>query len=77
MSNVPSVSGAEVISVLAKDDFQVVRITGSHHILKKDGNRNAVSVPVHGNQSLKRGTLCGIVRKAGMTMERFIELCNE
>jgi predicted RNA binding protein YcfA (HicA-like mRNA interferase family) len=77
MSNVPSLSGSETIAVLCKDGFAVVRISGSHHILKKEGLPNTVSVPVHGSRALKRGTLRGIVRQAGLSMMRFVELLNE
>ncbi len=69
MSDVPCVSGTEAIGALCKDGFEVVRISGSHHILKKSGMANTVSVPIHGSRALKRGTLRGIVRQAGMTMK--------
>ncbi len=74
MSEVPCVSGTEAIAAFCKDGFEVVRISGSHHILKKPGMQNTVSVPVHGHRALKRGTLRGVVRQAGMTMKQFVEL---
>jgi predicted RNA binding protein YcfA (HicA-like mRNA interferase family) len=51
------------------------RIRGSHHVMRHDGPPvRGVSVPVHGNESLPRGTLLGIVEQAGLTIEEFIAL---
>ena len=33
------------------------RVNGSHHIYSKTGNITRISVPVHGNSSLKIGLL--------------------
>ena len=46
-------SGKELVKMLKKDGWDMVRIKGSHHIMKK-GNKT-ISIPVHGNQSLKNG----------------------
>ena len=72
MTNLPSLTGREVIQALERAGFNVVRIKGSHHIMKKPGHTNNVSVPVHGNQPLKAGTLRGVIRSAGMTVEEFV-----
>ena len=74
MSNVPSVSGAKAIEALRRIGFEVVRTTGSHHIMKKDGHASTLSVPVLGNRSLKRGTLRSLIRLSGLTVSDFIDL---
>lgn len=76
MCELPTVTGLEAIRAFEKDGFVEVRIKGSHHILKKKGHRFLLSVPVHGNRTLKPGTLKGLIRGAGMTVERFVELCH-
>ena len=65
MSRLPAISGREAIQALQRIGFEVARISGSHHILKKPGHPNVVTVPVHGNKTLKRGTLHKIIRSAG------------
>lgn len=67
MSKQKAMTGKQVIRVLEDNGFQVVRNKGSHHIMKKDGHRNNVSVPVHGNKPLKKGTLNGIIAAAGLS----------
>jgi len=74
MSNVPSVSGPRAIEAFCQVGFEVVRITGSHRILKKPGHQATLSVPVHGNQALKTGTLRGLIRNSGLSVEQFVAL---
>jgi predicted RNA binding protein YcfA (HicA-like mRNA interferase family) len=62
---------------MERDGFVVARIEGSHHIMLKilrDGTKVVVPVPVHGNRTIKIGTLTGILRKAGISRELFNEL---
>lgn len=73
MSELPTVDGREVIRALERVEFRVDRIKGSHHVMKKAGHRHVVTVPVHGRKSLKAGTLKGIIKSAGLTLEEFIE----
>jgi len=72
MSKLPKVSGKEAIAAFGKHGFELVRITGSHHILKRSGHRTALSVPVHGNKPLKTGTLRALIRDSGLTVEEFL-----
>lgn len=44
------------------------RISGSHHIYSKPGKRKVISIPVHGNQTLKTGLALRIARDAGITV---------
>ncbi|MBI5683622.1 MAG: type II toxin-antitoxin system HicA family toxin [Verrucomicrobia bacterium] len=43
------------------------RIKGSHHIYGKPGERAIITVPVHGNQSLKPGLLNAVLKAAKLT----------
>lgn len=63
----------DAIRAFAAHGFELDRVTGSHHILKKDGHAYLLSVPVHGNQSLKSGTLRGLIRASGLTVDQFRE----
>ena len=50
------------------------RIRGSHHILRHPTIPDAIPVPVHGNQPIKKGTLGNILRTAGLSREAFLRL---
>jgi len=58
-------TGKQVIAILEGFGFEVVRIRGSHHHMRRivnDSHQN-VNVPVHGNKPLPTGTLKGIYRQ--------------
>lgn len=59
-------SGKELIKLLRTHGREVARIEGSHHILTKPGRDETLSVPVHGNESLKSGLVHSILRAAGI-----------
>jgi predicted RNA binding protein YcfA (HicA-like mRNA interferase family) len=46
-------TGKEMLKLLAKHGWQVVRIKGSHHVLARGDDPTTVSVPVHGNDTPK------------------------
>ena len=73
MSNIPSISGKRVVKAFERLGFFVERVNGSHHVMKMEGNRYKLSVPVHGNSDIKRGTLKGLIAASGCTLEEFIE----
>lgn len=77
MSSLPVVTGKQAVKAFSKLGFSVARITGSHHILKKDGHEYLLSVPVHSGQTIKPGTLRGLIRAAGITPEEFGELIRQ
>ena len=52
-----SVSGKELIRVLERNGWALLRIHGSHHIYGKPNSIVRLSVPIHGNRPLKMGLL--------------------
>ncbi|MSV36336.1 MAG: addiction module toxin, HicA family [Bryobacterales bacterium] len=60
MPKLPRPTGAEMVLFLESQGFRVVRIRGSHYVLSKGELRT--TVPVHGAQALRTGTLRGILR---------------
>ena len=72
MSDVPSVTGGRAIATFQRFGFTVVRIKGSHHIMKKPGHRYLLSVPVHKGKSIKKGTLGSLIKDAGITIDDFV-----
>lgn len=68
MPNLPVVSGNEAIRALQYLGFAVVRQRGSHIILRK-GSQGCV-VPNH--REIKTGTLAGLLKQAGVSIDDFI-----
>lgn len=73
MPELPRVTGADACRAFAKFGFVLDRIKSSHHILRKPGHTNVLSVPIHGRQTLKKGTLRTLIRDAGISVEDFVE----
>ncbi len=46
---------------------------GSHVKLSKEGNPNILSIPVHKGRPIKQGLLRDQIKKAGLTVEEFLE----
>lgn len=63
----PVVSGAQLIAALGKVGWVAVRQRGSHVLLKHPDRSVSLVVPLH--RELKRGTLTGVLREAGVDRE--------
>jgi predicted RNA binding protein YcfA (HicA-like mRNA interferase family) len=68
MPKLPRVSGAEVVRALGRLGFAVARQRGSHIVLRR-GSSGCV-VPNH--RELKTGTLAGVLKQAGVSVEDFM-----
>lgn len=72
MSNVPQVSGKQVVKVLEKIGFEVSRQKGSHIRLVRiqSGVKQLVTVPNH--KVIRKGTLLnGILKPINLSLEDF------
>jgi predicted RNA binding protein YcfA (HicA-like mRNA interferase family) len=69
---IPAVRGAQVVRALERAGFEVVRISGSHHVMKHLDGRT-VPLPVH-NRDIAKGTLRNILAIIGMTAEDLRDL---
>ena len=69
-----SFKGREVVRILEAAGFVVVRANGSHAIMQRPGQEGTVSVPVHAGKDVRTGTLRGIIKSAGMTLDEFLAL---
>ena len=72
MAKMPRVTGKEMVRFLERQGFQLRRIVGSHHVMRREDLQTVV--PVHRNKDLKTGTLRGILRDINMTPEEFADL---
>lgn len=69
MPSLPRGSGDETIRALQRLGFVVVRQRGSHVVLRRDDS--GCVVPKH--RELKTGTLGGVLKQAGISVEQFID----
>ncbi len=68
----PTISGRDASAAFQKDGWNFARQRGSHMILIKPGHIASLSIPDH--KELAKGTLRGLLRSAGITSERLIQL---
>lgn len=73
MPKLPVISGIEAIKALERLGFSVVRQSGSHIVLRK-GSSGCV-VPNH--QEMKIGTLNGVLKQAGVSLDDFIKVLKK
>ena len=60
------ITGAELCRLLELNGWILQRISGSHHIYAKSGERKVLSIPVHGNRNLKLGLASRLARDANL-----------
>ena len=61
MTGSPSLTGKDLVGVLKKAGFKVMRSKGSHHFLRHQDGRTTV-VPVHAGETIGPGLLSKILR---------------
>lgn len=68
----PQISGREVIKILSKLDFQIVRQRGSHvRLEKRISNIEIIKITVPMHPQLKKGTLSRIIKDSKVSEEEF------
>ena len=67
MPKFPGLSGAQIVRALERLGFVVVRQSGSHIVMRRNGQ--GCVVPNH--KEVKVGTVNGVLRPAGVTAEEF------
>ena len=67
MPKLPRISGAEAVRALERLGFVIARQRGSHIVMRR-GSSGCV-VPNH--REVKAGTLAGVLRQAGVSVEEF------
>lgn len=70
----PSYTPKQLLRIFRQAGFQVDHQTGSHIVLRHLDGRRAV-IPFH-TRDLKRGTLLGIIKQAGYTVEEFLRILD-
>ena len=61
-----AMSGKAFAKIIERHGWELLRISGSHHIYGKPGTVVRLSVPVHGTNPLKIGLLKHLCKMAGL-----------
>ena len=73
MSPFHNLKPERVIKAFERAGWMVRNQTGSHVVLKKEGNPILLTIPVHKGKPIKKGLLLAQIKKAGLTEEEFLE----
>jgi len=63
-----SITGSEMCRLIEANGWSLRRISGSHHIYSKPGERKIIAIPVHGSKNLKSGLAVRVARDAGVSI---------
>jgi len=69
----PRITSEKVIRA-KRAGFVEWRQRGSHFHLKRLSDNTRVTIPTHRGRTIPPGTLRGIIRDAGLTVEEFVDL---
>jgi predicted RNA binding protein YcfA (HicA-like mRNA interferase family) len=73
MTRLPRLKGKEVIRILERTGFRIIRTKGSHSFLKHSDGRATV-VPVHSGDTIGPGLLRAILRDVEMSVDDLLKL---
>ena len=68
MAKSPRLTGKQLIKILRSFGFEVVRVKGSHHILKNTKGKTTI-IPVHTNEVIGPGLLAKILNDCEIRKE--------
>jgi predicted RNA binding protein YcfA (HicA-like mRNA interferase family) len=73
----PVISGKDLVALLEKSGFVIIRIKGSHHRMKHPDGR-ITTIPVHKNDPISKGLLRKIIREdIIISIDEFISLVQK
>jgi predicted RNA binding protein YcfA (HicA-like mRNA interferase family) len=72
MTQLPSLSGKELIAALKRAGFEVIRVKGSHHFIRHADGRSTV-VPVHSGEDIGPGLMAKILRDCELSRDQLQE----
>jgi predicted RNA binding protein YcfA (HicA-like mRNA interferase family) len=60
-------SGRDFARLAERHGWRLLRVSGSHHIYGRAGSVVRLSIPIHGNKSLKSGLLRHLIKLADIS----------
>lgn len=73
MDGLHNLKPERVIKAFERAGWAIRNQTGSHVILKKEGNPSLLTIPVHKGKPIKKGLLMAQIKAAGLTVEEFLK----
>jgi predicted RNA binding protein YcfA (HicA-like mRNA interferase family) len=73
MAKLPRIDGRQLIAVLGRAGFDVIRVRGSHHLLRHPDGRTT-TVPLHGRETIGPGLLSKILADCALSRDEFQRL---
>ncbi len=58
--------GKKLLKLLQKDGWELIRVKGSHHFIKK-GDR-IETIPIHSSKDIPKGLLQKIIKNTGLKL---------
>ena len=71
------ISGKKLLKILVKKNYEIVRISGSHHFLENKVENKSTTVPIHSNEDLGRGLLKQILNDLEISVDEFEKMRTE
>jgi predicted RNA binding protein YcfA (HicA-like mRNA interferase family) len=71
MTRLPRLKGKELVRLLEKIGFEIIRTRGSHVFLKHSDGR-VTTVPVHAGETIGPGLLRSVLRDVEMSAEQLL-----
>lgn len=75
MSRLPRITGRQALTALRRGGWELDRVRGSHHYLRK-GTATA-TVPVHSGRTLPLWVLVSILDQTGLSVDELVELLKD
>ncbi len=72
MGKLANISGKDAVKAFQKSGWEIRGQVGSHLVMTKAGIRQNLTVPQH--TELAPGTLRGLIRTAGLSVDEFLSL---
>jgi predicted RNA binding protein YcfA (HicA-like mRNA interferase family) len=73
VAKLPVFSGRDLIQLLRKSGFRVIRQKGSHVSMRKGDHKTVI--PLH--DELAKGTILGILKQCGLTKDDLVDLIKK
>ena len=61
-----NLSAKRLVELLKQHGFLFKRSKGSHHLFYNASSNKTVTVPIHGNRDLRKGTFLAVLKQAGI-----------
>ncbi|OGI57443.1 hypothetical protein A3B85_01045 [Candidatus Nomurabacteria bacterium RIFCSPHIGHO2_02_FULL_37_13] len=76
MPKLPNVKGKQLLKILQRIGYALDHTQGSHHVLRHS-NGKKITIPIHRNKEIPKGTLLGILTDLDISKEELVILLKK